>query len=133
MIPEHRLATLLNQVKQGQISKCHYHNPTTSLSLFADHQCDRNQFPLQSILHLSQNAEIWYLAFSHDGSRLATSGQDKVITIYDAFTFKELYTLSGHRAYVAFFAWSPDDSKLVSCSHDRTARIWDTNVRFRPP
>ena len=129
MIPEHRLATLLDQVKQSQISKCHYHNPTSSLSLFADHACDRSQFPLQAVHQITQSAEVWFLEFSHYGSRLATSGQDRAIIIYDALTFKELHSLNGHGAHIAYVAWSPDDSKLISCSQDKTARVWDTDVR----
>ena len=132
MIPEHRLATLLDQVKQNQISKCYYHNPTSSLSLFADHACDRSQFPLQSIIHLSQNSEVWFLEFSHGGSRLATSGYDSAVTIYDTLTFKETHSLAAHTKHVAYVAWSPDDSRLVSCSHDGTARLWDTEVRPMP-
>ena len=125
MIPEHRLATLLNQVKQSQISKCHYHNPTTPMSLFADHMCDKNQFPLQTIHELSQNDEVWYLEFSHDGTRLATCGQESRVIIYDTATFQEVYALTEHTKFVAYLAWSPDDTKLVTCSNDRTAKLWD--------
>ena len=128
MIPDHRLAVLLDQVKQSQISKCVYHNPTTSPSLFSDHVCDRSQFPLQAILTLPQSDEIWYLEFSHDGRRLATSGQDSTVTVYDTLDFEVRYTLTDHTKSIAYVSWSPDDSKLVSCSHDHTAKVWDMTV-----
>ena len=125
MIPEHRLATLLNQVKQSQISSCHYHNPTTPMSLFADHICDKDQFPLQAIHELPQEDEVWYLEFSHDGTRLATCGSDTPVVIYDTATFQEIYRLADHKKFVAYLAWSPDDTKLITCSNDKTAKVWD--------
>ncbi|KAI4144924.1 MAG: hypothetical protein LQ340_006491 [Diploschistes diacapsis] len=125
MMPEHRLATLLNQVKQSQLSKCHYHNPTTPMSLFVDHICDKNQFPLQTIHEISQKDEVWYLEFSHDGTRLATCGQPNRVIIYETTTFQEIYTLAEHTQFVGHLTWSPDDTKIVTCSNDKTAKLWD--------
>ncbi len=119
MIPEHRLAVLLTQVKQNQISKCIYHNPSTSPSLFADHICDRSQFPLQTILELNNNpGEVWSLEFSHNGKYLATSGEGAVVVIYDLQNFQVRHTLRDHT----------DDSKLITCSHDHKAKVWDLAV-----
>ena len=130
MIPNHRLAILLDQVKQSQISKCHYHNPTVAPSLFSDHLCDRSQFPLQTVRTLSQSeGEIWYLAFSPDGSMLATSGFDKSVIVYDTATFEEKYNLADHTKAVPYLAWSPDGSGMITCSQDHTAKIWDMTVR----
>lgn len=129
MIPKHRLAVLLDQVKQNQISHCLYHNPSSSPSLFSDHMCDRSQFPLRTVLELTQNAgEVWAMEFSHDGRRLATSGQATDVLIYETSTFQLLYRLTEHTDHVASLAWSPDDSKLITCSHDKTARVWDMLV-----
>lgn len=131
MIPQHRLAVLLDQVKQNQISHCLYHNPSQSPSLFSDHMCDRSQFPLRTILELNQNAgEVWAMEFSHDGHRLATSGQATDVLIYDTSTFQVAYRITDHTDHVAYLAWSPDDSKLITCSHDKTARVWDTLASF---
>ncbi|KAL8866612.1 MAG: hypothetical protein Q9174_006197 [Haloplaca sp. 1 TL-2023] len=128
MIPEHRLASLFDQVKQNQVAHCLYHNPTSSPSLFADHVCERSQFPLRTVLELNQNAgEVWAMEFSHDGRRLATSGQATDVLIFDTSVFQELYRLTDHTDHVAYLAWSPDDTHLVTCSHDRTARVWDAD------
>ncbi|KAI9755931.1 MAG: hypothetical protein M1835_000779 [Candelina submexicana] len=127
MIPEHRLAILLQQVKQNQISNCLYHNTALSPSLYSDHTCDRSQFPLRTVLELTQHTdEVWYLEFSHDGSRLATASADNTVVIYDTVLFKIIHTLTDHLDKVAYVSWSPDDSKLISCSFDSTARVWDT-------
>ena len=129
MIPEHRLAVLLNQWKQNQISKCLYHNSSTPPSLFSDHTCDRSQFPLRTVLELNQNVgEVWFVAFSHNGRRLATSGEDSAVIIYDTSTFHVRHTLRDHTSHVAYLTWSPDDSKLITCCHDHKARVWDAEV-----
>ncbi|KAI9722990.1 MAG: hypothetical protein M1812_001439 [Candelaria pacifica] len=127
MIPEHRLAILLQQVKQNQISNCLYHNTAMSPSLYSDHSCDRSQFPLRTVLELNQHSdEVWYLEFSHDGSRLATASADNTVIIYDTSSFKIVHTLADHLDKVAYVSWSPDDSKLITCSFDSKARVWDT-------
>ncbi|KAH0562255.1 hypothetical protein GP486_003051, partial [Trichoglossum hirsutum] len=126
MIPEHRLAVLLHQVKQNQISSCLYHNTASSPSLYTDHFCDRSQFPLKTVLELRKHSdEVWYLQFSHDGKRLASTSRDSTIIIYDTETFEVVRTLSEHSGWVAYVAWSPDCSKLISCSHDKKAKLWD--------
>ena len=131
MIPDHRLAVLLDQVKQNQISKCLYHNPTTSPSLFSDHLCDRSQFPLQSVLELTQHAgEVWFLEFSHDGKYLATCGEDNTVVVYETGRFHVRHQLAEHTDDVSYVAWSPDDSKLITCSLDKKAKIWDITVYF---
>lgn len=81
------------------------------------------------MLELSQHSdEVWFLDFSHDGTRLATTSKDCTIIIYDTSAFEVLHKLSGHEGAVAYIAWSPDDSKLVSCSQDLRARLWDVVV-----
>lgn len=129
MIPEHRLSTLLDQLKQYQISKCLYHNSSTPPSLFSDHMCDRNQFPLRDVLELTVNAgEVWFLQFSHHGRRLAASGEHSTVVIYDTATFQVRHTLTDHTDDVPHLAWSPDDSKLITCSRDHRAKVWDAEV-----
>ncbi|KAI9847978.1 MAG: hypothetical protein M1837_001496 [Sclerophora amabilis] len=128
MVPENRLATLLQQVKRSQISNCLYHNTAKSPSLYSDHMCDRSVFPTRTLLELEQHSdEVWFLEFSHDGSRLATASKDRTVIIYDVPSFETIHTLSKHGEAVAFVAWSPDDTKLISCSRDYKARLWDTH------
>lgn len=84
MIPEHRLASLLHQVKQTQISRCLYHNTANSPSLYSDHICDRNQFPLSTIQILKDHDdEVWFVQFSNDGTKLATGSKDNTVIIWD--------------------------------------------------
>lgn len=126
MIPEHRLAVLLDQVKDHWVSKCLYHNTSDSPSLYLDHQCDREEFPLRSVLELRHHLdEVWFLKFSNDGSMLATTGKDQRINVYDTANYTRRFTLEDHDNGVCYLAWSPDDTKLVSCSQDNSAKLWD--------
>ena len=129
MIPDHRLAVLLSQVKQNQVSRCLYHNPHSSPSLFADHICDRSQFPLQTIRELrEETGEVWFIEFSHNGKSLAASGQNGTVTIYETANFTIQYRFRDHTHHVPYLAWSPDDTKLITCSHDKRAKVWDMTV-----
>jgi WD40 repeat protein len=74
--------------------------------------------------------EVYFLEFSHDGTRLATAGKDRSLLIYNTADFSVIHKLEGHSQGVAQFAWSPDDSRIISGSQDNTARVWDTKVRI---
>lgn len=131
MIPQHRLAILLDHVKQGQIERCKYHNTAESPSLYSDHHCDRNDFPLEVSVNLTEHTdEVWYCGFSHDGSKLVTAGSDRMVLIYDTTDFTVIHKLIDHESGVVFVSWSPDDTKLVTCSQDKTARLWNVEVSF---
>lgn len=133
MIPEHRLAVLLSQVKDSWIQNCLYHNTSASPSLYVDHTCDRDEFPLRTVLELrNHHDEVWFLKFSNDGSMLATASKDCTVVIYDTAAFKPLHILADHESGVCYVAWSPDDTKLISCAQaqDNSARVWDTKVHL---
>jgi WD40 repeat protein/DNA-binding SARP family transcriptional activator len=65
------------------------------------------------------------VAFSPDGTRLATTDLDGTAKIRDATTGQELLTLSGHTDELVNLAFSPDGKRLATTSLDGTARIWD--------
>ncbi len=129
MIPEHRLAVLLDLVKRNQIFDCLYHNTAKSPSLYSDHSCDRRLFPRDTLFELGQHSdEVWFIEFSHDGTMLATTSKDRTVIIYNTTSFGVLHRLAEHGNAVTYVAWSPDDSKLVSCSMDHRAKLWDVAV-----
>lgn len=129
MIPEHRLAILLQQVKQAQISTCIYHYTEASPSLYVDHQCDRRNFPLHVVHELDCHAgEVWNIVFSHDGAWLAACGSEKKAVIYEVSTWEVAHILADHEAGICSLAWSPDDSMIVTASMDKRARVWDTRT-----
>jgi WD40 repeat protein len=126
MLPEHRLAVLLQQVKQSQIDTCLYHSAASSPSLYCDHLCDRRHFPTEAALELTDlTDEIWQVQFSHDGTKLAACGRKDIVMIWDTWTFTCITILGGHDGGVGNVVWSPDDSMIVTCSQDKYARLWD--------
>lgn len=69
---------------------------------------------------------ILSVAFSPDGTTLASGGFDGVATLWDVSEGRDRATLEGHGAWVAAVAFSPDGSVLATGSHDQTIRLWDT-------
>ncbi|KAI1853620.1 hypothetical protein JX265_004048 [Neoarthrinium moseri] len=129
MLPEHRLAVLLHQVKESQIGMCLFHSSAESPSLYSDHVCDRRNFPSQPVIELDDHSgEVWQVVFSHDGTKLASCGGDKQVIIWDVPSFRRLHHLADHDGGVGNVAWSWDDSMLVTCSQDRFARVWNANT-----
>ncbi len=69
------------------------------------------------------------IAFSPNGTMLATGGDDKVIYLWDAATGTELSRLTGHEKEVFRLSFSSDGRKLVSVSPEDSLRLWDVKER----
>jgi len=129
MIPEHRLASLLDEVKEGWIERCHYHNTAASPSLYLDHNCAKDDFPTRDALELKHHTdEVWFVQYSNDGSMLASTSKDTTIIIYETTTYNVIHQLDQHdKSGVTHLAWSPDDQRIITCCSqpENAARIWD--------
>jgi WD40 repeat protein len=55
-------------------------------------------------------------AFSPDGTRILTAGQDKLIILWDAATGRRAHTLQGHTIAVLCAAFNRDGTRVVSGS-----------------
>ncbi len=72
------------------------------------------------------------VAFSPDGSTLASASQDGTIILWDVKTRRRLGTpLAGHTDAVWGVAFSPDGGTLASASQDGTVILWDVKTRRR--
>jgi hypothetical protein len=70
------------------------------------------------------NQSCMSLAFSPDGSVLASGAHDKLIHLWDVATGKPLQQLEGHEKTVFALAFSPD-GRLLASGGDETVRLWD--------
>ena len=97
----------------------------------------------------SHGSKVLGIAFSKDGTLLATSSADKTAKVWDIRTRRKVYTITDHLGLITGVAFSPDGSLLATSSTDSTAKIWEaksgkllqvlrehtaavTNVRFSP-
>ncbi|KAJ3303115.1 hypothetical protein HDV03_004194 [Kappamyces sp. JEL0829] len=128
-IPPHRLNTLFEQALLLQQKNCVYHNQDTPTGLLNDHVCKRQDFPNHAT-HIFQEHrdEVWYMAFSHDGTRLASASRDARAIIWDVENYKVRFILSDHKKAIAYLAWSPDDSLLLTASNDHSLKVWDSKT-----
>jgi WD40 repeat protein len=68
---------------------------------------------------------VYSVAWSPDGSKIASAGEDGTVRIWDATTYEMLDVLEGHTDRVFYVSWSPDSRKLASTGLDQTIRIWE--------
>jgi hypothetical protein len=66
---------------------------------------------------------VWSVAFSPDGTRLASAGEDGTVRLWDE-SGKEVAVLRGHEGDVTRVSYSPDGEALASASRDKTVRLW---------
>ena len=70
-------------------------------------------------VHARRNEEI---------TLLASCGSDGVLVIYNVPAFSVHTSFSEHEGGVITFAWSPDDTRMVTCGRDNRALLWNTAV-----
>jgi dipeptidyl aminopeptidase/acylaminoacyl peptidase len=76
---------------------------------------------------LKGHNEVWSVAFSPDGQRLASASDLDSVRVWDADKGQELLTLKGHTGNVVRVSFSPDGRRLASASGDGTVRVWDAD------
>ncbi|MEV4510133.1 pentapeptide repeat-containing protein [Dactylosporangium sp. NPDC049525] len=65
------------------------------------------------------------VAWSPDGTRLASGSGDYSVRVWGAVTGAERLQLVGHTDWVRSVAWSPDGTRLASGGDDGSVRVWD--------
>ncbi len=84
----------------------------------------------RSLMTMSVPAmRVYCVAFSPEGTTLASGWEDHVIRVWNAIVGREQYSLRGHEGEVNVVAWRPDGRQLVSAGNDRSVRLWDATTR----
>ena len=68
---------------------------------------------------------VFAVAFSPDGQRLATGGSDKTVIIWDLATGQKTLSLKGHTNAITSLQFVSDGRRLMSAGADETVRVWD--------
>jgi WD40 repeat protein len=89
------------------------HDVATGAEVFA---CAGHTLPLTAV------------AYSPDGSQLASASEDGTVQLRDAATGKERHVLEGHDGSVYAVAFHPDGRRLASAGRDTTVRLWDVTT-----
>jgi WD40 repeat protein len=68
--------------------------------------------------------QVWKVAFSPDGTRVAAVSADGTAQLWDAESGRAVTTLRGHADQVWGVAFPPDGRSLLTSSWDGTTRLW---------
>src|SRR5262249_28604090 len=85
--------------------------------------------PLKNFAHANL---VDAVAFSPDGSQLATGSHDGTVRIWDIAKGQQLRQINAHTTPsvnpVYCVAWSSDGKQLISGSLDRSLKLWDAGA-----
>jgi eukaryotic-like serine/threonine-protein kinase len=98
----------------------------------AVYQLRGNERPM---IRFNPGSISWSLAFSPDGARVASAGEDGVTRIWDSSSGAKIAECRGHRSKVLSVTYRPDGQRLMTTSADGTVRQWDpaTGREAKPP
>jgi WD40 repeat protein/transcriptional regulator with XRE-family HTH domain len=81
---------------------------------------------VRKVIH--DDSEVWSVAYSPDGTRIATASWDNTAQVWDSDSGQRLLILIGHSESVNGIAYTPDGKLLATASDDGTAIIWDAET-----
>jgi WD40 repeat protein len=91
---------------------------------FEWHFCNR-QFEGNDFTCYGHSMQVRSVAYSPDGTRIATGSDDSTIKLWDADNGQEICTLSPNQGSVFEVVFSPDGKRIASAGSDNTIKIQD--------
>lgn len=76
-------------------------------------------------IYRGHTALVAGIAWSPDGTRLASASYDRTVRVWNAFAGDTLFTYQGHSSRVNAAAWSADSKHVASASDDGSVQIWN--------
>ncbi|XP_056878043.1 apoptotic protease-activating factor 1 [Takifugu flavidus] len=76
------------------------------------------------VIHPHQGS-VYSACFSHDGTKIASSGACKTLKVFKSTTGEKLTEIMAHDDEVLCCTFSPDDRLLATCSSDRKVKVWN--------
>ena len=94
---------------------------------FGQVQVEKNQVVFK-YSQKNQKNRVLVLAFSADGTRLASGSTDKTVRLWDINNRDKWIKLQKHTDWINVLAFSPNGKMLASGSVDKTVQLWDTGT-----
>jgi eukaryotic-like serine/threonine-protein kinase len=113
------------------VIESHASNPPATLTPKTPTTPSPTPPPLGTTLYIYRRhkGEVKAVAWSPDGTRIASGSADKTVQVWDAATGDHVVICSGHNAEVKAVAWSPrDGQRIVSGSLDTTVQVWNATT-----
>ena len=77
------------------------------------------------IAQFPHGGRVFTLAYSPDGQRLASGGDDNTVRLWDIPSQSDIRYLDGHTDWIKSVAFSPDGKLLASAGMDGFVKLWD--------
>ena len=94
-------------------------------------QVSTKDLPTGAIKRFTHGVSVYTVAFSPDGQRLASGGNNNEAILWNIANRNEPTDFRGHTKSVMSVVFSPDGKYLATASHDGFVRLWDVSAKRR--